>query len=195
MDMKSEKNPVLAIISGPSGVGKSTICRQLVEEIKAFLSVSVTTRSRGENETDGKDYWFIGAGEFQTRLEKGDLLEHAEVFGNYYGTPRQPVEQALSRGQSAILEIDVQGALAVKRVYPDALMIFILPPSQADLAGRMTARARGEDSEIEKERLNNASQEIAAAWQHYDHLVINADLQQAVAEVRLIIEQNTGVKL
>ena len=192
MDKEKAKRAEVVIVSGPSGVGKSTMCLEVVRRTGAFLSVSVTTRTQSEGEIDGKDYWFVSDEEFQNRLERGDFLEHAEVFGNLYGTPRSEVEEALKNGKTVILEIDVQGALIVKNDYPDAVMVFVLPPSQADLATRMNGRGRGEDDETAKRRLGSASCEIAAAWQHYDHMVINADIQQAVEEMIQIIKGKTG---
>jgi len=179
----------VVIVSGPSGVGKSTICKEVAKQLNnVYLSVSVTTRPRGQAEVDGQDYWFISENEFQQRINKGLLLEHAEVFGHLYGTPKGKVEEALRRGRSVILEIDVQGAKQVKRIYKDAVMIFILPPSQRELAERMKLRGR-EDVQNAEERLEEASGEIAAAWQYYKHMVINEDLQQAVSEVVEIIQE------
>ena len=178
----------LVIISGPSGVGKSTICSEIVKKSKAMLSVSVTTRPRSKEEVDGRDYWFVSTEEFEEKLEKGEFVEHAEVFGNLYGTPRDKLEQALSKGKNVILEIDVQGALIVKEQYPEAVMIFIMAPSQSVLAERMGKRGRGEDSETAKRRLDAAGREVAAAWQYYDQMVINDDLEQAVEEITRIIE-------
>ncbi len=194
MSSKNEKKGKVVIISGPSGVGKSTVCLELVKQINAFLSVSATTRLQSGSEVDGKDYWFLSQEEFQKRVETGGFLEHAEVFGNLYGTPREDVEQALAKGKTVILEIDVQGALVVKNSYPDALMIFILPPSQADLAGRMAGRGRGEDGKTARRRLDSAGVEIAAAWQYYDHMVINADIKQAVEEIEQIVKGNAGAE-
>ena len=179
----------VVIVSGPSGVGKSTICREAAKRLNnAYLSVSVTTRPKGEAEVDGQDYWFISEQEFQERINKGLLLEYAEVFGHLYGTPKDKVEEALQAGKTAILEIDVQGAKQIKVIFPDAVMIFIFPPSQRDLAERMKLRGR-EDREAVEERLNGANSEIAAAWQHYEHMVINDDLKQAVNEVVQIISR------
>jgi len=184
----------VVIVSGPSGVGKSTICNEVVKRLSnVWLSVSVTTRPKGENEIDGKDYWFVSKEQFQQRIEKGQLLEYAEVFGNLYGTPKDKVDQALQTGKTVILEIDVQGAKQTKAIYPDVLMIFILPPRQKDLAERMKHRAR-ENAELAEQRLDQADDEIAAAWQYYQYLVINDDLQQAVKEVVQIIQQGSGVK-
>jgi len=180
----------VVIVSGPSGVGKSTICKEVAKRLNnVYLSVSVTTRPRSQAETDGQDYWFISENEFKQRINKGLLLEHAEVFGHLYGTPKDKVEEALRRGSSAILEIDVQGAKQVKRIYKNAVMIFIFPPNQRELAERMKLRGR-EDVQSAEERLEGASGEIAAAWQYYKHMVINDDLQQAVSEVVEIIQQN-----
>jgi guanylate kinase len=184
----------LVIVSGPSGVGKSTICREVVKRTGAVLSLSMTTRTRADNEVDGKDYRFISSKKFDELLEKDEFLEYAEVFGNYYGTLKGPVEEALEAGKIVILEIDVQGALKVRNSCPDVEMIFILPPSQSDLAGRMNGRGRGEDTATAKLRLNTASNEIAAAWQYYEHMVINADLEQAVEEVVQILEGKAGDK-
>ena len=178
----------LVIVSGPSGVGKSTICKGVAERLEnVYLSVSLTTRAKSDEEVDGRDYWFVTAEQFQRRIDEGTLLEYAEVFGNLYGTPKDKVDKALQEGKIVILEIDVQGARQTKMLYPDAVMIFILPPSQKELAERMNGRGR-EDAKAAARRLNGASGEIAAAWQYYEHMVINEDLEQAVNEVIEIIE-------
>lgn len=183
---------MLVIVSGPSGVGKSTICRSVVTKLdNAFLSVSMTTRPKSDTENDGKDYWFVSRDEFEEKMNQGQLLEYAEVFGNLYGTPKDKVDQALAEGKIVILEIDVQGGRQVKNVYPDAVMIFILPPRQGDLVVRMDGRGR-EDKESAKKRLDMADGEIAAAWRYYNNMVINDNLEQAVDEVIEIINQATG---
>lgn len=193
MDDSNTKKGKVVIVSGPSGVGKTTICREAANRIgNIYLSVSVTTRPRAPGETHGKDYWFISKEEFQEQVRKGQLLEHAEVFGHRYGTPKDEVEQALNEGKVVILEIDVQGAKQAKLVYPDATMIFILPPTARTLAERMNRRGRESDDAAE-ERLGGASSEIAAAWQYYQHMVINDDLEQAVREVVQIIQGTEGV--
>ena len=186
-DTKSKKGKVV-IISGPSGVGKSTICKELVKQISdVCMSVSVTTRPKSDAEIDGKDYWFISEEEFQQRIDNDLLLEHAKVFNHYYGTPKDKIAEALDAGKVAILEIDVQGAKQAKAVFDDAVMIFILPPTEKALADRMNRRGRDAEDAAE-ERLNGASAEIAAAWQYYEYMVINEDLQQAVSECVQIIE-------
>lgn len=186
--MNNTKEAKVVIVSGPSGVGKSTICRMVAERLKdVYLSVSVTTRPKAENEVDGREYWFISKEQFQQRIDEGLLLEYAEVFGNLYGTPKDKADQALQQGKTAILEIDPQGAEQVKAIYPEAIMIFILPPTQRELAERIRDRGR-EDIEQAEERLDEAGSEIAAAWQHYKHMVINDDLEQAVNEVIQIIK-------
>jgi guanylate kinase len=190
-EAKSRKGKVV-IVSGPSGVGKSTICKDVVKRLNNVdLSVSVTTRPRSETEMDGDDYWFISEEEFQERINKGLMLEYAEVFGHLYGTPKDKVDELLQRGRTVILEIDVQGAKQAKAIFPDALMIFILPPSAKTLAERMNSRGR-EGAEAAEERLNGAGAEIAAAWQYYEHMVINEDLQQAVNECVQIIKSVEG---
>ena len=189
-DTENNKSKVV-IMSGPSGVGKSTICKEVVKRLdNVYLSVSVTTRPKSKAEVDGRDYCFISEQEFQDRIDKGLLLEHAEVFGHMYGTPRDKVEEAVRAGKSVILEIDVQGAKQAQAFFPDAIMIFILPPTEKDLVKRMDNRGR-EAADAAEKRLTGASDEIAAAWQYYKHMVINEDLQQAVDECVQIIEDSS----
>jgi len=184
----------IVIVSGPSGVGKSTICKEVVRRLKKVrLSVSVTTREKGENEVDGGNYWFVSKEQFQEWIDKEQLLEYAEVFGHLYGTPRDKVEEALAAGETIILEIDVQGAGQVRAKYPEAKMIFVLPPRHKDLVERLQKRGRDE-IEAAKDRLNGADIEIAAGWRFYEHMVINEDLEQAINEVIKIIQQANGEK-
>ncbi|MFH1613498.1 MAG: guanylate kinase [Planctomycetota bacterium] len=186
MTPEKEKKAALVVISGPSGVGKSTICKEVVKRLGAFMSVSATTRAKSPNEVDGVDYYFLEKDEFEKKIKDSNFLEYAEVFGNYYGTFRKPVEQALRQGKCVILEIDVQGALQVKKVFADVLLIFILPPTQSELAERISHRGR-DSEEATGERLQGAGTEIAAAWRYYEHMVINEDLEQAISEVMQII--------
>lgn len=194
--MSDEKNNkgLVVIISGPSGVGKSTICKEIVKRLdNAYLSVSVTTRPKTETEIDGQDYWFISEKEFRDRIKKGMLLEYAEVFGNLYGTPKDKIMEALEVGKTVILEIDVQGARQAKTIFPDAVMMFILPPSSQVLAERINHRGR-DTQEVAEERLVGAGIEIAAGWQHYENMIINEDLNQAVNECIQIIKKAKNKK-
>jgi guanylate kinase len=187
-----DNNGKLIVISGPSGVGKSTISSEIVKRLGAFLCTSVTTRPKGENEVDGEQYQFITTEEFKRGIVEESFLEYAEVFGNHYGTLWQPVEDALEEGKTVLLEIDVQGGLAIKKVYNEAQMIFIVPPHTSDLKKRMDGRQRGEDDESRKKRLDGAGAETAKAWQHYDNIVINDDLETAINEIIDIIQGKTG---
>lgn len=194
-DNQKKTQGKVIVVSGPSGVGKSTICRAVVQRLSdVCLSVSMTTRPRGPGEQNGRDYWFVGEEEFRRRIEEGLLLEHAEVFGNLYGTPKDKVDEALRAGRTVILEIDIQGGRQVKTVYPDATMIFIVPPSERVLAERMGRRGR-DSTDVAEERLGGASNEIAAAWQYYDNMVINEDLEHAVNEVMQIIKQAPRIEV
>jgi len=181
------------IISGPSGVGKSTICRNVAERTGAFQSISMTTRPKAQDEIGGAEYCFVSREEFQRQIEQGRFLEYAEVFSNLYGTPREPVDKALKEGRTVILQIDVQGARQVKKIYPEALTIFVLPPDQKELANRLTERGR-DTAETTERRLDGASTEIAAAWQYYENMVINDELEQAINEVVQIINNNAMEK-
>ncbi len=192
-NQKNTKGKIV-IVSGPSGVGKSTICKGVVKRLNnAYMSVSVTTRPKADSEVNGRDYWFVSTEEFKHRVDKGLLLEHAEVFGHLYGTPKDKVDEALQAGKTTILEIDVQGARQVKAKYPDAVMIFILPPTPKELAERINSRGR-ENAQKMEERLGGAGTEIAGGWQYYENMVINDDLEQAIKEVTQIIKRNIGAK-
>ena len=190
MSEVGKKQGKLLIVSGPSGAGKSTICREVARRKDVFLSISATTRARGKGEVDGRDYWFITRQEFEKRIEQDLFLEYAEVFGNLYGTPADVVEKALGEGRTVILEIDVQGARKVKERHPEAVMIFILPPSESELASRLADRGR-ETASAAKVRLGQASREIAEAAKNYQYRVVNAELEKAIEEVIGIIDCKT----
>lgn len=175
----------LFVISGPSGAGKGTICGKLLEAENTDFSVSMTTREAREGEVHGKDYYFVTREEFTASIEKGNFLEYAVVFDNMYGTPKDEVLKKLERGHNVILDIDVQGALQVKASMPEAVLIFILPPSLAVLRQRLTDRNTDAPDVIEK-RLSKAVNEIKFIGE-YDYYVINDDLDTAVAEAEAII--------
>jgi guanylate kinase len=181
----SQPNPLVLIVSGPSGSGKSTLVEKILEVPGTLLSVSCTTRSPRKTESDGKWYNFVTEGEFQQMVERGEFLEYAQVFGkNWYGTPRKWLEKAQAEKKDLVLEIDVQGALQVKRKLPGAVAVFVLPPSRAELERRI--RARGQDSEDEiHRRLERARQEMLN-YSSYDFAIINDDVQRAGREVQAI---------
>ena len=182
---KAEHSGKLFIISGPSGAGKGTICQRLVEEIKVEISVSMTTRNPRPGEIDGKSYYFTEREDFLTEIEKGGFLEYAEVYGNFYGTPREKVIEKLSNGVDVVLEIDIQGALKVKEAYPNGIFIFILPPSMAELRKRITGRG-SETEEAINLRLSQTLKEVSYI-DKYDYCVVNGDLEEAVARVKAIV--------
>jgi len=179
---------MMLILSSPSGAGKSTLTRHLLDDraLDLALSVSVTTRERRTSEIDGKHYYFRTRAEFERMRAAGDLLEHAEVHGNFYGTPRGPVEDELTRGRDMLFDIDWQGTEQVKKCAPrDAVTVFILPPSMRELRSRLERRA--EDApDIIARRLDNARTEIQR-WGMYDYIIVNDDLQRALGEVRAIL--------
>jgi guanylate kinase len=177
--------PSVLIVSGPSGSGKSTLVKRILQLPGTLLSVSCTTRPPRKTESDGKWYNFVSEAEFQRMVEQGEFLEYAQVFGkNWYGTPRKWIEEAAAQQKDLVLEIDVQGALQVKKKLPDAVAIFVLAPSREDVEKRI--RERGQDSEDEiRRRLERARQEMLT-YQSYDFAVVNDDLERAGAEVQAI---------
>jgi len=182
----------LVVLSGPSGVGKSTICRRLVERLGASLSVSATTRPQGRREVNGKDYWFMSREQFEDKIRCGEFLEYAEVFGNLYGTPADAVREQIAEGKTVILEIDVQGGRAVRKLFPKALLLFLLPPNMTALAERIQGRNRGEDAETLRRRLDAAQREIDEAKTFYTKMIVNDDLEKAIQEVVEAIGRNCG---
>ena len=182
---KAEHSGKLFIISGPSGAGKGTICKRLIEETKVQLSVSMTTRGPRPGEIDGVSYYFTTKEEFWKEIENGGFLEYAEVYGNFYGTPKEKVLEKLEQGIDVVLEIDIQGALNVKTVYPEGIFIFILPPSMAELRKRITGRG-SETQEAIDLRLSQTLKEVSYI-DKYDYCVVNGELEEAVARVKAIV--------
>ena len=176
---------ILFILSAPSGTGKSTICRKLLQSRKDLeYSVSCTTRAARPGERNGKHYHFLGREEFKRKIQRNEFLEWALVHDEYYGTPRPFIEAALRRGSSVLLAIDIQGAASIRRKLPDSVLVFVAPPSLESLRERLSARREGAAS-LEK-RLAAAKAELSAA-KNYDYLVVNDELEHAVAQIDAII--------
>lgn len=188
MNETRNRRGVMLIIASPSGAGKSTLARLLLETDKSIgMSVSVTTRMRRPSEVDGVHYRFIGVRDFELMVERGELLEHAQVHGNYYGTPRAPVEQALAEGRDVLFDIDVQGTVQLyETMRPDVASVFILPPSIAELEKRLARRAEDDAATIRR-RLTTARDEIAR-WTDYDYVLVNDDLDRTFRDLVAILQ-------
>jgi len=186
--MTPPRRGMLLILSSPSGAGKTTLTRMLMQDkaLDLTLSVSVTTRPRRSSEVDGIHYNFITRRQFEAMKTAGDLLEHADVHGNGYGTPRGPVEAVLAEGRDILFDVDWQGALQLKkRLGDDVVRIFVLPPSMQELRARLERRAEDSSATIGK-RLENARHEIER-WRTYEYVIVNDDLQRAYGEVVAIV--------
>ena len=176
----------LFVISGPSGAGKGTICKKLLESIDISLSISMTTRSPRPGEVDGKDYYFVTVEEFEEKIKNDGMLEYARVFDNIYGTPKDMVKKQLEKGRDIILEIDVQGGLQVKQKMPEqAVLVFVLPPDLATLRQRIINRGTETEDVIDK-RFNESLNEIKLIGE-YDYYVINDELDDVVYDLQAII--------
>lgn len=185
--MKLNTKGLLVVISGPSGVGKGTVRKALFNRTGHNLdySVSMTTRAPREGEVNGVDYYFVSKEEFLAQIEKGNLLEYAEFVGNMYGTPKDKVEEKLAKGHEVVLEIEVNGAMQVRKKMKDAVFIFIAPPSYDALENRLVRRGT-ERNEVIKERLEKAHREIGQAV-NYDYIVINDEVDNAADRIMAII--------
>ncbi len=179
---------LMLVLSSPSGAGKTTIARALLErDADIAMSVSVTTRPPRPGEVDGRDYVFIDEAEFRRRVEAGALLEHARVFDNFYGTPRGPVEAALAGGRDVLFDIDWQGTQQLaQNAREDLVSIFILPPSVAELERRLHARAQ-DSAEVVAKRMAKAADEMSH-WPEYDYIVVNVDAERSVRQVSAILQ-------
>ena len=187
---------LLIVLCGPSGVGKSTISRLLAERSDVAYTVSATTRPKKEKDDEGKTYEHIAQAEFFRRLDNDEFLEYAHVYGHYYGTPKHPALDLLESGRDVLLEIDVQGALQVRYQYPDALMLFILPPNKPTLLQRLTDRGRDDADDLNK-RFRAAKREIhmAKGSRAFDYMIFNDKLDRAVAEIENIINNERAGEL
>lgn len=179
----------LVVVSAPSGAGKTTIARALLEYFPAMtFSVSATTRRRRTGETDGKDYVFLSREDFQRRVASGEFVEWEEIYGDLYGTLRAEVDRALREGRHLLFDVDVKGGLSIKRAYPDAFLIFIRPPTIEVLMERLRNR-KTEDEATLARRLERVPMEMAMGTQ-FDHTIVNDVLDQAVAEARELVAQH-----
>jgi guanylate kinase len=182
-----DRKGIIIVVSGFSGVGKGTIMKQLVAQYDRYaLSVSATTRDPRPGEENGREYFFISNDEFEKLIEENGLIEHAGYVNHYYGTPRKFVEDRLSEGKDVILEIEIQGALQIRKQYPDAVLLFVMPPSAQELRNRLVGRGT-ETAEVIEQRLNRAREE-SVGIEEYDYIVINDDLDECVKRVNSIIE-------
>ena len=182
-----QRRGLMLVLSSPSGAGKSTISRQLLaKDPEIVMSVSATTRPRRPGEVNGVDYNFVDQMHFQTMVNRGEMLEYAKVFGNYYGTPRQPVEDALASGKDVLFDIDWQGTQQIaENARSDLVTVFILPPSTRELERRLRARAQ-DPEDVVAGRMAQASNEISH-YPEYDYIIVNDDLEESVAKVRSIL--------
>ena len=181
-----KRKGILIVVSGFSGAGKGTLMKELLKRYDNYaLSVSMTTRAPREGEVDGESYFFVDKETFERTIAEDGLIEYASYCGNYYGTPRAYVEKCLQDGRDVILEIEIQGALKVKEKFPESLLLFVMPPSAAELKRRLEGRGT-ESPEVIRERLVRASEE-AEGIENYEYLIINDDLDECVREMNDII--------
>jgi guanylate kinase len=188
MDHQLQRRGLMFVLSSPSGAGKTTITRALLTNNPDLeISISATTRQRRPGEVDGQDYYFVDIPSFNGMVENGEMLEHAKVFGNYYGTPRQPVEEALSRGHDVIFDIDWQGTQQLREQREsDLVTVFILPPNAKELERRLRSRAQDSDESI-RHRMSKASDEMTH-YSEYDYVLINNNVEVAIQQAQHILD-------
>lgn len=182
-----DKKGILIVVSGFSGSGKGTLMKELLTRYPDTyaLSISATTRPPRAGEADGREYFFVSKDEFEKMIAKGELIEYAKYVENYYGTPRDYVEKKLEEGMDVILEIEIQGALNVKKLFPDTLLLFVTPPSAEELRKRLVGRGT-ESMDVIESRMNRACEE-AEGMENYDYLIVNDTLNRCVEEMHDII--------
>lgn len=192
--MKIARKGLMLVLSSPSGAGKTTISRAILErDPYIYMSVSATTRNKRENEEDGVDYHFISHEEFNRTVQEGGFLEHAEVFGNYYGTPKAAVYEKLDDGKDVLFDIDWQGTEQLKeKCSKDVVSVFILPPSMEELEKRLRKRA-SDDEDVISNRMSKAADEISH-WDSYDYILINKDLEETIDKVHNILKAERANK-
>jgi guanylate kinase len=184
------QKPLLVVLSGPSGTGKSTIVAELLKRDRRFcVSISATTRPRRVAEKEGRDYYFLSTNEFRNKKRRGEFIETASVFEEWYGTPKKPLLEALERNRLVLFDIDVQGGMSIKKWREDAVLIFVLPPSMGALRKRLVSRKTESATEM-KLRLARALKEISF-WSKYDYVVCNNDLNETVELIRSIIRSES----
>ncbi len=184
--MQMKRKGIIIVVSGFSGVGKGTIMKELIKRYDSYaLSVSATTRDPRPGEENGREYFFVSNEEFEKLIKENGLIEHAGYVNHYYGTPRKYVEDKLAEGIDVILEIEIQGALQIKKQYNDAVLLFVMPPSAAELEKRLRGRGT-ETEEVIRQRLTRAGEE-SVGIENYDYIVVNDDLDKCVEEVHSII--------
>ena len=180
------KKGAIIVISAPSGTGKTSIVKRIINEIPGLVfSVSATTRKKRENEKNGIDYYFISEKEFQEKIEKNEFVEWEKVYDYYYGTFKSIIEDNISKGKSVIMEVDVKGALSIKKIYPKANLIYVIPPSQDELIRRLKNRKTENDTDLRK-RLERAIMELSIK-DKFDYFVVNKDLEKAISDTKSLI--------
>lgn len=183
---ESNKKGALLVVSGFSGAGKGTVMKELLSKYDSYaLSISMTTRAPRVGEENGREYFFVDTATFEEKIKENKVIEYAKYCDNYYGTPREYVEDQLAKGKDVILEIEIQGALKVKEMFPDTILVFIMPPTAAELKRRLVSRGT-ETPEVIEQRMNRAVEE-ARHMEKYDYIVINDDLDTCVEELHGIV--------